>query len=72
MIIAVKALGVEVTEAGLISFFGDKVAEWQISDRVIFVDELPRTFTVKVLKSNLRDRFGDVRLPESIPVSSGA
>jgi fatty-acyl-CoA synthase len=45
--------------------YKDKIASWQIPDRVIFVDELPLGGTGKVLKNKLRDKFGDVLLDAS-------
>ena len=40
-----------MSEKDVISFFSDKVAKWQIPDAVVFVDELPRNATGKVLKN---------------------
>ena len=42
--------------------FEDQIAKWQVPDRVVFTEELPRNATGKVLKRNLRDQFGDVLL----------
>ena len=59
MIIAVKAAGQEVSEADVLDYFSDKIAKWQIPDRVIFVDELPLGATGKILKKELREAYGD-------------
>ncbi|HBT34880.1 MAG TPA: long-chain fatty acid--CoA ligase [Hyphomonas sp.] len=62
VLVAVKAPGAKVSEKDLIAFFSDKVAKWQIPDTVVFVDELPRNATGKVLKNKLREAYGDVLL----------
>ena len=62
VLVAVKAPGAKVSEKDVISFFSDKVAKWQIPDAVVFVDELPRNATGKVLKNKLREAYGDVLL----------
>jgi fatty-acyl-CoA synthase len=39
-----------------------KIPKWQVPDDVIFVDALPIGATGKVLKSKLRESFGDYLL----------
>lgn len=60
ILIAVKAPGADPQAADLLDYFGDKVAKWQVPDKVVFVDVLPRNATGKVLKRNLRDDFGKI------------
>jgi 3-(methylthio)propionyl---CoA ligase len=60
VLIAVKAEGQDPSEADVLAFFEGKIAKWQVPDRVIFTNELPRNATGKVLKRNLRDTFGKV------------
>lgn len=60
VVIAVKTEDGEVDEATLLGYYDGKVAKWQIPDRVIFVDSIPLGATGKVLKTKLRDEFGDV------------
>ena len=60
ILLAVKAPGADVTEEELIAYYADKVAKWQIPDKVIFVDQLPRNATGKVLKNKLREEYGGV------------
>lgn len=62
VLLAVKAPGATVSEKEVIDFFAGKVAKWQIPDTVVFVDELPRNATGKVLKNKLRGEFGNVLL----------
>lgn len=59
LLVAVKAEGEEPTEQELLGFFEDKIAKWQIPDKVVFVDALPLNATGKVLKRNLRADFED-------------
>ncbi|MES5820163.1 acyl-CoA synthetase [Streptomyces sp. RG80] len=47
----------EVTEAELIDHAREKLAHFKAPKRVVFVDELPRNASGKILKRELRDRF---------------
>ncbi|HYE51290.1 MAG TPA: 3-(methylthio)propionyl-CoA ligase [Azospirillaceae bacterium] len=49
---------------GLRHFLEGKVAKWWLPDAVEFVDALPIGGTGKVLKTALRERFRDYRLPD--------
>jgi acyl-CoA synthetase (AMP-forming)/AMP-acid ligase II len=60
ILIAVAAEGQSPDEAEVLSIFEGKIAKWQVPDRVVFTDVLPRNATGKVLKRNLREEFGDV------------
>jgi len=60
VLVAVKADGQDPSEAEILEFFDGKIAKWQVPDRVVFTDVLPRNATGKVLKRNLRDEFGEV------------
>ncbi|MGW3511636.1 acyl-CoA synthetase [Streptomyces sp. NPDC000994] len=48
----------EVTEADLIAHAREKLASFKAPKKVIFVDALPRNASGKILKRELRDRFG--------------
>ena len=50
----VVAEGAELSEDDVIGWFHGKVARFKIPTRVVFVDELPRNATGKVLKRELR------------------
>ncbi len=62
IIIAIKAKDSQITEQQLLDYFADKVAKWQIPDKVIFVDAIPLTGTGKMLKRELREQYGSVLL----------
>ena len=47
------------SEGEILDYFKDKIAKWQIPDKVIFVDELPLSSTGKPLKNKLRDKYID-------------
>ena len=51
--------GANVTKEQILSFLSDKIAKWWMPDDVVFVDELPHTATGKVLKTRLRQEYGD-------------
>lgn len=48
----------EVTEAQLVDHAREKLAHFKAPKRVVFVDELPRNASGKILKRELRERFG--------------
>ena len=54
----------DVTREQLLAFLEGKVVKWWLPDDVTFVDELPHTATGKLLKTALRERFRDYRLPD--------
>ena len=65
VLIAVPAEGADLRPEDVLEVFADKIARWQIPDRVVFVDALPRNATGKVIKRNLRDEFGSILMSES-------
>ncbi len=62
VILAVKAEGSDVSEADLLAYYDDKIAKWQIPDKVIFVEQLPLGATGKILKRELRMEYENVLL----------
>ncbi|HXY90133.1 MAG TPA: AMP-binding protein, partial [Xanthobacteraceae bacterium] len=53
----------KISKADMLKFMEGKIAKWWMPDDVIFVDEIPHTATGKILKTALRDKFRDYRLP---------
>ena len=51
--------GAELSPQEIIDFLGDKVAKWQLPDRVEFIEEVPKTSVGKFSKKTLRERFAD-------------
>lgn len=60
VLIAVKAPNSPVTEAQLLDHYADKIAKWQIPDKVIFADSIPLNGAGKMLKKDLREQYGSV------------
>lgn len=52
--------GAEPSEAQLIEHLRPRVAKWWLPDRVIFIDEIPKTGTGKFDKKAVRERYKDV------------
>ncbi|MEW1776427.1 acyl-CoA synthetase [Streptomyces sp. NPDC086777] len=48
----------EIDEAGLIAHVKEKLPAFKAPKRILFVDALPRNASGKILKRELRDRFG--------------
>jgi len=59
--IVVAKRGETVTEAELRAHLAPRVAGFWIPDGFVFIDEMPRTSTGKVLKAALRERYRDWR-----------
>ena len=47
------------------AFLSDKLSKWCLPDDTVYIDQLPLGATGKVLKTELRDRFGDHQLPDA-------
>jgi len=62
VLIAVKQEHSTLTEEDLLTYFADKIASWQVPDAVIFVDALPINGTGKIVKAELREKYGDFLL----------
>jgi fatty-acyl-CoA synthase len=63
LVIAVRKPGASVTREELLKFYEGKVAKWWRPDDVAFVEQLPHTATGKLLKTKLRQDYGDYKLP---------
>jgi fatty-acyl-CoA synthase len=59
LLVAVKKPGAELTREELLAHFEGKVAKWWIPDDVVFVAEIPHTATGKILKTKLRESYGE-------------
>lgn len=59
LLIAVKEEGKNPTAEDILAAYQGQIASWQIPDAVVFVEQLPRNATGKVLKRNLREQFGE-------------
>ncbi|ASK36133.1 long-chain fatty acid--CoA ligase [Alcanivorax sp. N3-2A] len=57
LLIAVKEEGQDPSEQEILDAYQGQVASWQIPDAVVFVDQLPRNATGKVLKRTLREEY---------------
>ena len=62
VLVVVRRPGSDVTEDAVLKHFIGKVATWQVPDAVVFVEALPLGGTGKVLKTKLREEFGDILL----------
>ena len=52
-------LRISLNPAKVMAIFANKVARWQVPDKVLFVDELSRTASGKLRKARLRERFAE-------------
>lgn len=66
VLIAIKKPESHVSEAEILDYYADKVAKWQIPDRVIFVDSIPLSGTGKMLKKGLRELYGSILLEQAV------
>lgn len=66
VLIAIKKPDSQLTEAELLAYYDDKIAKWQIPDKVIFVDSIPLSGTGKMLKKDLRESYGTVLLEQVV------
>jgi fatty-acyl-CoA synthase len=52
--------GRSLSEEGLIEYLGARVAKWWLPDRVLVVDQIPKTSTGKFDKKVVRDQYADL------------
>ncbi len=55
--------GETVTKQGVLDYLESRIAKWWTPDEVLIVDDLPHTATGKLLKTELRARYKDYKLP---------
>ena len=48
----------EVDPEVLLAYLRERFAKWQVPDRVVFIDEIPKTATGKFSKRELREQLG--------------
>jgi fatty-acyl-CoA synthase len=56
--------GSQITDDELKDFLRGKFAEWQLPDAFVRIEAIPRTAAGKFLKSALREKFKDYKLPQ--------
>jgi len=71
LVIAVRKPGSALTAGDLLAFYQGKIAKWWTPDDVIFVDELPLGATGKLLKTKLRELYGDHQFPAEQQTAAG-
>lgn len=54
--------GATVIESEVLALCGKAVPKWQVPDRVVVVGEMPVNNSGKIVKQDLRDRYGDILL----------
>lgn len=63
VLIVVRNKGTHLTHEDIVEFLCGKIARWWTPDQTVFVTALPKTGTGKVLKNELRTRYGSVLTP---------
>ncbi|MGB0571887.1 MAG: 3-(methylthio)propionyl-CoA ligase [Alphaproteobacteria bacterium] len=63
LLVIVPATDDAPSHADMTAFLSDKLAKWCLPDDTVYIDELPLGATGKVLKTRLREKFGDHQLP---------
>ncbi len=62
--VVVRRPGADVTPEELLEHLGHRVVAWWLPDRIVFVDEIPKTGTGKFDKKVVRERYADVVLED--------
>lgn len=62
ILIVKKTAESQLTEDELLDFYQNKIAKWQIPDKVVFVDAIPISGTGKMVKKDLREKYGRILL----------
>jgi len=61
---------VTLSEDEVRTWLGERIAKWQLPDRIVFVEAIPRTGVGKFLKRELRERYKDLYMDRSPAKSS--
>ena len=59
VLLVARADNADIGTEQLMAFLSERVSKWWLPDRIIFVPELPKTGTGKVMKAELRKRFAE-------------
>ena len=62
LLLVVRKQGSDVTAEEIRAHLAGHVAKWWLPDEILFVDSLPHTATGKLLKTALREQYGDHQL----------
>ncbi|MGO1688643.1 MAG: long-chain-fatty-acid--CoA ligase, partial [Psychrobacter sp.] len=62
VLIVVKEPESNITEEQVLEYYDDKIASWQVPNKVVFVDNIQLNGAGKMVKKDLRDTHGDVLL----------
>jgi fatty-acyl-CoA synthase len=65
VLLVVRADNADIGTEHLVAFLSERVSKWWLPDRIIFVPELPKTGTGKVMKADLRKRFSEPATAET-------
>ncbi|MEM7321063.1 MAG: long-chain fatty acid--CoA ligase, partial [Pseudomonadota bacterium] len=57
LLVVVVNEGQDPSEEEILSCFDGQIAKWQVPDKVVYVEALPRGATGKVLKRKLKEQF---------------
>jgi fatty-acyl-CoA synthase len=63
LLIVVRRPEARIEKADVLKFLDGKIAKWWMPDDVQFIDAIPHGATGKILKTALRKRFEDYKLP---------
>jgi fatty-acyl-CoA synthase len=56
--------GADVSEDDLLVFLADRVAKWWLPDRIVFIDQIPKTGTGKFDKKVVRNEYADLLMED--------
>jgi fatty-acyl-CoA synthase len=56
--------GATSDETAIQAFLEERVASWWIPDRIVFIDQIPKTGTGKFDKKVVRDQYADLLMED--------
>jgi fatty-acyl-CoA synthase len=56
--------GAEVSEQDLLAFLEARVAKWWLPDKLLFIDQIPKTGTGKFDKKVVRNEYADLLMED--------
>jgi fatty-acyl-CoA synthase len=59
LLLVVPVTGTKIEADELLDFLSERLAKWWLPDRIVFVSELPKTGTGKIMKADLRKQYSN-------------
>ena len=64
LLVVVRKQGKEPTREAILDYMKGRCAKWWLPDKIVFIDEIPKTGTGKFDKKVVRDQYSDLLMED--------